>query len=55
MACGVSTAAWCHEGQINAIWNNYNNLVTSIPSSKAWQWEWVPLCITMGRLTTTPL
>jgi hypothetical protein len=60
MACGVSTAAWCHVGQTNAIWNNYNNLGFDVADSfieGLAVGNAVPLCITMGGpdVTTTPL
>ena len=60
MACGASTAAWCHEDQTNAIWNNYNNLGFDVADSfieGLAVGNVVPLCITMGGpdVTTTPL
>jgi hypothetical protein len=60
MACGASTPAYCHEGQANAIWNNYNNLGFDVADSfieGLAGWGVVPLCITMGgpNVTTTPL
>ena len=62
MACGASTAAWCHENTTNAIWNNYNNLGFDVADSfiqglLAGNPDVVPLCITMGgwNVTTTPL
>jgi hypothetical protein len=59
MACGASTAAYCHEDQTNAIWNNYNNgfdVADSFILGLAWG-DVVPLCITMGgpNAATTPL
>jgi len=60
MACGVSTCGYCHEGEMNRIWNNYNNLgydvadsfIDGLRSGSA-----LPLCITMGgyNVNTTPL
>ncbi|MDD5646756.1 MAG: extracellular solute-binding protein [Candidatus Bipolaricaulis sp.] len=60
MACGVSTCAYCHEGEMNRIWNNYNNLgydvadsfIDGLRSGAA-----LPLCITMGGYSAnaTPL
>ncbi len=60
MACGASTPAYCHEGQTNAIWNNYNNLGLDVADSFIEGLAVggvVPLCITMGgfNVTTTPL
>ncbi len=61
MACGASTLAFCHESQMNRIWNNYNNLSYDVADSfigglagSSWV---VPLCITRGGedVSNTPL
>ena len=51
MACGSSTCAYCHEGQMNSIWNNYNNLGYDVADSfidGLHTGNVVPLCISMG-------
>ncbi len=51
MACGSSTCAYCHEGQVNSIWNNYNNLGYDVADSfinGLAVGNVVPLCISMG-------
>lgn len=63
MACGVSTLAYCHEGNVNAIWNNFNNkhmsvadaFITGLGSDTSDAVK--PLCITRGGadITKTPL
>jgi len=63
MACGVSTLAYCHEGNVNAIWNNFNNkhmsvadaFITGLGSDTSNAVK--PLCITRGGadITKTPL
>ncbi|MES2205549.1 MAG: hypothetical protein V4525_01985 [Pseudomonadota bacterium] len=60
MACGVSTLAYCHEGNVNAIWDNYNNKGYSVADSfiDGLGSDTVkPLCITRGGsdITKTPL
>jgi hypothetical protein len=64
MACGASTSAYCHEAQMNSIWNNYLNNSYDVADSfigglrgVSWSSWVVPLCITMGGpdVTTTPL
>jgi hypothetical protein len=52
MACGASTSAFCHESQMNRIWDNYNNLGSDVADSfivglRGSSWV-VPLCITIG-------
>jgi hypothetical protein len=61
MACGSSTSAYCHESQMNRIWNNYNNLGMDVADSfidglQGTSWV-VPLCITQGgwNVAATPL
>lgn len=61
MACGSSTCAYCHESQMNRIWDNYLNKGYDVADS------WidglhgtsvvVPLCITRGgfSVVTSPL
>jgi hypothetical protein len=64
MACGASTSAYCHESQMNSIWNNYLNNSYDVADSfigglrgAPWSSWVVPLCITMGGsdVTATPL
>lgn len=61
MACGVSTLAWCHEGNVDRIWDNYNNNGLDVSDSFIQGLSGgtlaVPLCITTGGFTTalTPL
>lgn len=61
MACGSSTSAWCHEGNVNRIWDRYNNMGFDVADSfidgLATATPAVPLCITMGGVdvTATPL
>jgi len=61
MACGSSTCAYCHESQMNRIWNNYNNngydVADSFIDGLRGSSGVVPLCITMGGsdVTATPL
>ncbi len=60
MACGVSTLAYCHEGNVNAIWDDFNNhgmsvadaFINGLGSATV-----KPLCITRGGsdITKTPL
>ena len=60
MACGVSTLAYCHEGNVNKIWNNYNNNGLSVADSfidGLGSSTVKPLCITRGGsdIGKTPL
>lgn len=60
MACGVSTLAYCHEGNVNAIWNKFNNEGASVAESfilGLGSSSVKPLCITRGGadITRTPL
>jgi len=60
MACGMTTSAYCHEGNVNKVWDNYNNKGMSVADSFIegfGDWGVVPLCITLGgtNITTTPL
>lgn len=61
MACGSSTAAYCHETETNKIWDNYNNKGYDVVDSfidglHRCSWN-TPLCITTGGLfvSGTPL
>lgn len=61
MACGSSTCAYCHESQMNRIWDNYNNkgydVADSFIDGLRGSSGVVPLCITMGgwHVNATPL
>jgi hypothetical protein len=60
MACGVSTLAYCHEGNVNAIWDDFNNKGMSVADSfidGLGSTTVKPLCITRGGadITKTPL
>ena len=60
MACGSSTCAYCHQGQVNSIWNNYNNLGQGVADSfinGLAVGNVVPLCISMGgwNINSNPL
>jgi hypothetical protein len=60
MACGMSTSAYCHESNVDKVWNDYNALGMSVANSFIdgfGDWGVVPLCITMGgsNITNTPL
>jgi hypothetical protein len=60
MACGVSTLAYCHEGNVNAIWDNFNNKGKSVADSfidGLGSATVKPLCITRGGadISKTPL
>ncbi len=60
MACGVSTLAYCHEGNVNAIWNKFNNEGNSVAEAfilGLGSASVKPLCITRGGsdITKTPL
>ncbi len=62
MACGASTDAWCHESNVDPIWDNYNNngmdvadsFIDGLGNSHPGV---IPLCITTGGLfaSSTPL
>ena len=61
MACGSSTAAYCHETEANKIWDNYNNKGYDVADAfidglHRYSWN-TPLCITTGAFLTgsTPL
>ena len=60
MACGVSTLAYCHSGNVNHIWDDFNNQGMSVAQSFIDGLSGagvVPLCITMGgaNIGATPL
>ena len=61
MACGSSTCAYCHESQMNRIWDSYNNLGYDVADSfingLSGSSVVVPLCITKGgaNVAATPL
>ncbi|MFA7061078.1 MAG: hypothetical protein WC156_09690 [Pedobacter sp.] len=60
MACGVSTLAYCHEGNVNSIWNKFNNEGRSVAESfilGLGSASVKPLCITRGgsNIANTPL
>ena len=60
MACGMSTSAYCHESNVNKVWDNFNNHGMSVADSFIngfGDWGVVPLCITMGGadISGTPL
>ncbi len=60
MACGVSTLAYCHQNNVNAIWNKFNNEGRSVAESfilGLGSTSVKPLCITRGGsdITKTPL
>lgn len=60
MACGVSTLAYCHEGNVNHIWQNYNGGMSVAESFIQGLGTWpsvVPICITLGGadIHSTPL
>ena len=61
MACGSSTCAYCHQSQMNQIWNSYNNLGYDVADSfingLRGSTVVVPLCITKGgaNAAATPL
>lgn len=51
MACGASTAAYCHGSQVNKIWDDYNNLGYDVADSFIDGLDTdgvVPLCIARG-------
>ncbi len=61
MACGSSSAAYCHESETNRIWDYYNNHSYDVADAFIYglhrlSWN-TPLCITTGGWTTssTPL
>jgi len=52
MACGASTAAYCHSSQVNKIWDDYNNLGYGVADSFIDGLSGggvVPLCIARGN------
>lgn len=65
MACGASTAAYCHESETNRIWDNYNNksydvadsFIYGLHTSTGNRSNVIPLCITRGgfSVASTPL
>jgi len=62
MACGASTEAWCWDGEVDSIWNHYNNDHYYVSDAfiyglKTYHSNVVPLCITLGGsdVTKTPL
>ncbi|MGB0126831.1 MAG: hypothetical protein WBP72_04265 [Rhodocyclaceae bacterium] len=60
LACGMSTLAYCHEGNVNKFWDNYNNGGMGVATAFIDgfdDWGVVPLCITTGgaNIATTPL
>lgn len=60
MACGVSTLAYCHEGNVNAIWNKFNNEGRSVAESfilGLGSSSVKPICMTRGgaNIADTPL
>lgn len=60
MACGVSTLAYCHEGNVNAIWNRFNNEGRSVAESfilGLGSSSVKPICMTRGgaNIADTPL
>jgi len=60
MACGVSTLAYCHEGNVNKIWDNFNNKGLSVADSfidGLGSSTVIPICITLGgsNIGSTPL
>lgn len=60
MACGVSTLAYCHEGNVNAIWDQFNNHGVSVAEAfinGLGSASVKPLCITRGghNIANTPL
>ncbi len=61
MACGSSTCAYCHESQMNRIWDNYNNkgydVADSFIDGLRGTSVVVPVCITIGgwNVNATPL
>ncbi len=60
MACGASTSAYCHEGNVDKVWDDFNNHGLSVAMAfidGLSGWGVVPLCITMGGqdITKTPL
>jgi hypothetical protein len=61
MACGMSTLAFCHESNVNNVWDRYNNqgmhVADAFISGFSAGGSVVPLCITRGGsdITKTPL
>ena len=59
MACGMSTLAYCHESNVNKVWDDYNHgmsVATSFIDGFG-DWGVVPICITTGgaSIAATPL
>jgi hypothetical protein len=53
MACGSSTEAWCWNGEVDSIWNHYNNDHYYVSDAfvyglKTYHANVTPLCITLG-------
>jgi hypothetical protein len=62
MACGSSTSAWCHESDMNRIWENFIDKSFDVADSFIWglyrtSKKNVPLCMTRGgfSVSSTPL
>jgi hypothetical protein len=62
MACGSSTEAWCWNGEVDAIWDLYNNYNAYVSDAfvlglRRYHSNVVPVCITLGgaSVTDTPL
>ena len=65
MACGASTAAYCHESETNRIWDNYNNksydvadsFIYGLHTNSGSRANVIPLCIARGNASagSTPL
>lgn len=60
MACGVSTLAYCHENNVNAVWDQFNNHGASVAEAfinGLGSASVKPLCITRGdhNIANTPL
>ncbi len=60
MACGGSTSMYCWNGNVNNVWNDFNNNGMSVAESFINGFSGsgvVPLCITMGgsNIASTPL
>jgi len=60
MACGMSTLAYCHEANVNKVWNDFSNVGMSVAESFIdgfSGWGVVPLCIATGgaNIAATPL
>ncbi len=62
MACGSSTSAWCWNGEVDAIWNHYNNDHYYVSDAfvyglQTYHPDVMPVCITIGGsdVISTPL